>query len=268
VIFYHYLIEYISFEPLTLTYIDKGYLLFRYVMVALFATAIVSLIFKEMTEYARNGHILFGKFIPLLRFTTISLIWVTTIMLALHYMGIDTSSILTWAWIWWAIFALASKDILSNLIGSFTIIMSRMFDIGDKILIPQRSPRIEGIIEEITLNYTKIMGYDGNVAYIPNRIISNETIENMTKNRYHLYTFKMPFRRSEDKNFIKESMEDIEERINNYNPIELKIEMIDPNVQDYIYQIEIKLPEEDLEFEKDMRIFLYEYIYRWGRTAV
>ncbi len=180
-------------------------------------------------------------------------------------MNIDSTNILTGAGISGAIFALASKDILSNLLWSLTIIMSRMFDIGDRIAIPQRSPRIEWVIEEITLNYTKIMGYDGNVAYIPNRTITNETIENMTKNRYHLYTFKLPFRRSEKKWFIQTAIKEIQEKIESYAPIDVEIKATDPNVQDYIYQIEVKLPEEDKEFEEGMRIFLYQYIYRGDR---
>lgn len=226
------------------------------------------MIFREVKEYAKWGHILLGKFIPVLRFITISLIWIIGGIMLLHNLGIDTTQLVTGAGIWGVIFALASKDIFSNLLGSLSIILSRMFDIGDHIIIPEKGGRIEGIVEEITLNYTKITGQDGNVMYIPNRTITNETVENKTKSRYHLYSYKIPFRRTETPTFVKNALAQIEEKIESYDPISLEITHIEPNVQDYIYLIEVKLPEEDAEYEDEMQRFFCDYLYRASRDVL
>lgn len=51
----------------------------------------------------------------------------------------------------------------------------------------------EGIVEEITLNYTKLTNITGEVVYIPNRTIYTETVENLSRRRFETYTYLIPF---------------------------------------------------------------------------
>jgi small-conductance mechanosensitive channel len=51
----------------------------------------------------------------------------------------------------------------------------------------------QGVVEEITLNYTKITRRTGEVVYIPNRTIYAEIIENISRQRYVVYTYIIPF---------------------------------------------------------------------------
>jgi small-conductance mechanosensitive channel len=52
------------------------------------------------------------------------------------------------------------------------------------------------VVEEITMSYTKIMNTEGKVVYIPNKIISVESLENLSRRRFFLYNFRVPFKKS------------------------------------------------------------------------
>ncbi len=70
--------------------------------------------------------------------------------------------------------------------------MSRTFEIGETI----RVKNLEGIVEEINLNYTKIMSDEGKVVFMPNRVLNTEQIENLSRRRFYVYVFKVPFKKT------------------------------------------------------------------------
>jgi MscS family membrane protein len=74
-------------------------------------------------------------------------------------------------------FALAGKETLANLFGSVTIFADRPFQLGDRIRVGGK----EGTIEEVGFRSTRIRTLDGHLVTIPNAIVANETIENITK---------------------------------------------------------------------------------------
>jgi small-conductance mechanosensitive channel len=139
-----------------------------------------------------------------------------------------------------------------------SIIMSKTFEIGDTI----RIKGIEGIVEEINLNYTKIMDVEGKVIYMPNRTINMECLENLTRRRFYLYTYKVPFRKgSGDPDKIRDTLMFIEGKIGEYAPIEIEIKTEIPNANDFVYVFEVKVPEENDDFDKEIREFLIPYIF-------
>lgn len=178
--------------------------------------------------------------------------------LILENLQFDTSKLLTWAGIGWAIFALASKDIIANLLWSLSIILSKTFEIGDTIKIKG----IEGIVEEINLNYTKIMSTEWKVVYIPNRTLNTENLENLTRRRFYLYTYRVPFKKNiGDPDKIQDMLMLIEWKIGEYSPIETEIRTEIPNATDFVYIFEVKIPEKNDDFDKEIREFLIPYIF-------
>ncbi len=136
--------------------------------------------------------------------------------------------------------------------------MSRIFDIGETI----RVKNTEGIVEEITLNYTKIMSESWQVVFIPNRILNVEQIENITRRRFIVYTYKIPFKKAgTNPAEIKDRLMIIEGKINEYAPISIEITTEIPNANDFVYCIDVKLPEENEEFDRSIRTFLIPYIF-------
>lgn len=133
-----------------------------------------------------------------------------------------------------------------------------MFEIWDSIRIKWH----EWVVEEITMSYTKIMNTEGKVVYIPNKIISTELLENLTRRRFYLYTFKVPFKKS---NWHPDEVQDmlmlIEGKISEYSPIEIKINTEIPNANDFVYVFEVEMPEENNDFEKEIREYLVPFIF-------
>ena len=72
----------------------------------------------------------------------------------------------------------ASTSVAANIVGGFYIILTRPFGVGDFISTQGK----EGIVQEIGLNFTKIMQIDKSTVTIPNSILLNASLENYTLN--------------------------------------------------------------------------------------
>lgn len=136
--------------------------------------------------------------------------------------------------------------------------MSKTFEIGDTI----RIKGVEGIVEEINLNYTKIMNTEGKVVYIPNRTLNTEQLENLTRRRFYLYSYKVPFKKTiGDPEKIRDMLMIIEWKIGEYAPISIEIKTEIPNANDFVYVFDVKVPEENDDFDREIREFLIPYIF-------
>ena len=74
-------------------------------------------------------------------------------------------------------FALAAKDMLSNLFGSATIFTDRPFGIGDRI----RVKDFDGTVEEVGFRSTRLRLLNGHQVVLPNGVVANEAIENISR---------------------------------------------------------------------------------------
>jgi MscS family membrane protein len=73
--------------------------------------------------------------------------------------------------------ALAAKDTLSNIFGSFMIILDRPFHIGDWV----KAGDMEGVVEEVGFRSTKIRTFAKTLITVPNNIIANLAIDNFSR---------------------------------------------------------------------------------------
>lgn len=136
--------------------------------------------------------------------------------------------------------------------------MSKTFEIGETI----RVKNLEGIVEEINLNYTKIMSTEGKVVFMPNKVLNTEQLENLSRRRFYVYTFKVPFKKTcGDPEIVRDTLMLIEGKIAEYSPINVTISTEIPNANDFVYVISVNIPEESEEFEKDIQNFLIPYIF-------
>ncbi len=85
-------------------------------------------------------------------------------------------------------FALAAKDTVSNLFGSFTVLLDRPFSIGDWIVI---NGNIEGIVEDVGLRSTRIRTFYDSIISVPNGNLTNAYIDNNGKRRYRRFSTKI-----------------------------------------------------------------------------
>ncbi len=73
--------------------------------------------------------------------------------------------------------SLAAQDSLKNLFGSITILLDSPFQLGDEIIFSG----YDGTIEEIGFRSTKVRTAQGHVVTIPNSMIVNIPVENVTR---------------------------------------------------------------------------------------
>lgn len=110
----------------------------------------------------------------------------------------------------------ATKDMLSNFFGLFSVYLDKPFQIGDNINITDKN--IKGFIEEIGLRTTKIRTYDQTVIYVPNAIFNTSIIENISRLTYKVFKYDLKIKNNADTaehiekviQFVKEEIQKLE----------------------------------------------------------
>jgi len=81
--------------------------------------------------------------------------------------------------------ALAAKESLENLIGSFTIFLDKPFTVGDVVKVDG----VEGTIEKVGFRSTWLISPDKTTIVIPNRAMIDGVLENVTLRNYRRVNF-------------------------------------------------------------------------------
>lgn len=270
ILLYHYIVQVDGWTPWVLSAIDITYLITKSIAVMAIISNIIGLIFREIRHSGAIENIFVRRFLPIIQFIIIATIWIIGTFHIFDSLNVDTGNLLAWAWIWGAILALAGKDIMTNLFGSLSILLSRTFDIGESIRVNGGKGKFyEGIVEEITLNYTKLTNVTGEVIFMPNRLIYTEVVENLSRRRFFIYEYIIPFKKSESNGAdIREQLRIIEWKIDEYNPIAIEWSAENSNAMDYMYKISVKLPDENGSFDRDIREFLMKYIFQGKENSL
>lgn len=124
------------------------------------------------------------------------------------------------------------------------------------------------MVEEITLNHTKIANKTGEVVYVPNKIIYSESVENLSRRRFFSYELVVPFAKTTCHTEIANALDLIEGKINSFFPINVEYVTSNANAADYMYTITVLLPEENSFFESEMRKFLVPFVFGRGNPVV
>lgn len=74
-------------------------------------------------------------------------------------------------------FALAAKDMLSNLFGGLVILLDHPFTIGDWI----RTGDVEGIVEEVNFRSMKIRTFEQALVTVPNSMVADAPVYNFSR---------------------------------------------------------------------------------------
>ena len=101
------------------------------------------------------------------------------IMLADAY-GMEITALLGGLGLGGAALALASKDAVSNMIGSFNLLADRPFEIGDWVIIEG----VEGTIEQVGFRSTRIRTFYNSLVTLPNARLTTAILDNMGRRRY------------------------------------------------------------------------------------
>jgi MscS family membrane protein len=99
------------------------------------------------------------------------------ILLILANLGYDVSALIAGLGVGGLAFALAAQDILKNFFAGISLIFDKTFSKKERISFNG----YEGIIEELKLRSTKLRTYDGVLLTIPNSMLADNIVENVTK---------------------------------------------------------------------------------------
>lgn len=123
--------------------------------------------------------------IPVTRKLVRASIWVGGILILLSTYDVDWKGIIAGLGIGGLIVALAAKDSVENIFGSFTILFDMPFALGDWVKVNG----IDGVVEEINLRSTRIRTFEDSVITLPNSNLIKAAVENMGARRVRRQKF-------------------------------------------------------------------------------
>ncbi len=78
---------------------------------------------------------------------------------------------------------LGAQITIANVFGSFSLLADKAYKVGDYIVINQtvHDKAVEGVVEDINLRSTKIRCEDGGLVIVPNNIVANGVVKNISQ---------------------------------------------------------------------------------------
>jgi len=117
----------------------------------------------------KAAHSLFHNVIQVVLYGLLALI-------AADKLGLDVTGVVALASVLTLAVSLSVQNALSNVVGSISLLATQPFHVGDYVEIGSDG----GTVEEITMNYTRLLTLDGRTVYIPNSDAASARICNYT----------------------------------------------------------------------------------------
>lgn len=105
------------------------------------------------------------------------------VLVTAQNLGINITAAITSLSIGGLAVGLAAQDTLANLFGAVAVFMDKPFRVGDTI----KLDGVEGKVESVGMRSTRVRNPDGQLVTVPNKIMGNAIITNITE-RPHLKT--------------------------------------------------------------------------------
>jgi MscS family membrane protein len=151
------------------------------------AAAVLALVFllrfiNGLTEYLKpyvhsTKTSLDDAVLPAMRTAVKVFVVIVVALWVLTTLGYEISSILAGLGIGGLAVALAAQSTLSNWFGAFMIFTDRPFVAGQIVTIGD----VTGLVEQVGLRSTSIRTFDGTLVAIPNSLVANTKIENVSR---------------------------------------------------------------------------------------
>jgi len=115
------------------------------------------------------------------------LIFIIAGFIIIKELGYDLSGLATGLGISSVVIALAAQDLVKSLLGGFSILTDRPFEIGDAI----ETKEFSGTVEDITFRTTRLRDLNNQIVIIPNSKIMDSYIINLSKKEKRRYNLKL-----------------------------------------------------------------------------
>lgn len=108
--------------------------------------------------------------------------------------------------------AMASKESLENLLGSFTIFFDRPFTVGDVV----NAGNVTGVVEKVGFRSTRIRTFDKSIVTVPNKNMISTELDNLGERPVRRAKFNIGITYDANIEQIKSVVKDIQEMIDNH----------------------------------------------------
>ncbi len=120
------------------------------------------------------------QLVPLVRKALKGVVIALGAVFVLQNLDVDVGSLIAGLGLGGLAFALAAKDTVANLFGSFTIFLDKPFQIGDWIT----AAGTEGVVESVGFRSTRVRTFYNSVVTVPNAKIADAVIDNYQQRQY------------------------------------------------------------------------------------
>jgi MscS family membrane protein len=179
VIFLHIGLGVFDWPPRAQMLLSKGLIVIVACSITYVALKVVDLLLDLWKD--RSGAVedkLFTEHLfPVIRKVTKAALIIAAVMLTADNLGIKITSVLAGLSIGGLALGLAAQDTVANLFGAVAVFLDQPFRIGDRI----RVESVEGMVESIGLRSTRVRSLDGHHITVPNKIMGNAIITNITR---------------------------------------------------------------------------------------
>ncbi|MAW21585.1 MAG: mechanosensitive ion channel protein MscS [Flavobacteriales bacterium] len=108
--------------------------------------------------------------------------------------------------------AMASKESLENLLGSFTIFFDRPFTVGDVVT----AGNVTGVVEKVGFRSTRIRTFDKSIVTVPNKNMISTELDNLGERPVRRAKFNIGLTYDASIEQIKKVVKDIQEMIDKH----------------------------------------------------
>src|SRR5690625_417283 len=108
-----------------------------------------------------------------------AVILVFALISILQQIGVSLSSLLAVGGAAGIAVGFASQTLVANLFGGLTIYASRIFRIGEDIILPGNN--VSGTVQQIGWRSTLVLGWDGKPVYVPNSVFNSSNLVNHSR---------------------------------------------------------------------------------------
>jgi hypothetical protein len=231
------------------------------------AIALERLMTRYLRKFAKRAH-LKSHVANGLTLTFRLLVLIGAVATLISVRGLPTDWLVAFSAFGGAAVGLASTQTIGNFIAGLYLLATRPFKVGDYV----RVGTVEGIVQEISINYTKVLTLGNNVVSISNlqvmsRDMTNCLYESEKSETLYCCTFEVGFDHSVSSEKIADIFKDVFEQYNSKLPKALSYMLLRSGAFERVYQVYlyVKKPED---------IFLYrpqiaeDIFKRWDKERL
>ena len=134
------------------------------------------------------------------------------VMILGNVFDVNVTALVTGLGIGGVAFALASKESLENLLGSFTIFFDKPFTVGDIVTLGG----VTGIVEKVGFRSTRIRTFDKSVVTVPNKNIISTELDNLGARPVRRVKFNIGVTYDTSVENIKNIVDDIQKLVDDH----------------------------------------------------